>query len=240
MYFNLSNKAKSLLKKRKRRPDIEKAPAIEPPTYETPMPLHFPRHNDALKERSSDLGKEPEKFRVSFAKAKQTESYESLRRIFASLYVMQTKMRKYKWNKSSSWKPNDKNKLVDFLNTEKAAIDQDIDDLAVQIAALGFTVPGSLDELAKLSNVVQIDDIPQESTIYMRLCSDARVIMDMMQSAIELTWSSGDFDTGNLLQRLMKRRRESLATYRKRLENAEKIERALMNASSKHNMLPVS
>ncbi len=178
-----------------------------------------------------------EELRTMLADMNKSEMFETMKRVFASLYMLQAKVKRFRWNYSADWKGS--YEITDSLKLEQHALDDELDLLAKRISEMGFTVPGALLKINDLSRLQQRTQIPKEHAVYHQLATDNRTLSEMLDFAIELAWNSSDYNTTKLLRMIKKNRDASAKALLEKMETEHasdvKTELTLSSLTAQYN-----
>ena len=136
--------------------------------------------------------------------------------IIADQYILYTKTRNYHWNVTGE----------DFIQYHKlfeeqySAIDDDIDQVAERIRALGEKTPATLGEFLKSATLKEHPgEFPSAKTMITNLLTDHETIIRNLRKDIEICDDLDDVGTEDFLTQLMEKHEKTAWMLRATLEN---------------------
>lgn len=174
---------------------------------------------DMPKNPSKEYSHSEAQAQADIANARKSEIYEVMKRIFASMYVLQAKAKRFRWNHDTPW--NRTEAFANELKKEQDRLEAELDLLAGRISEMGFTVPGALLKISDLSHLQQNTSVPAESAIYHQLVTDNRTLCQLLESGIEVAWNSSDYPTTKLLRTILKLRQTSVQGFQTSLDELQ-------------------
>jgi starvation-inducible DNA-binding protein len=139
-----------------------------------------------------------------------------LSNIIADQYILYTKTRNYHWNVTGE----------DFIQYHKlfedqySALDDDIDEVAERIRALGGKTPATLGEFLKSTTLKENPgEFPLAKTMIANLLTDHETIIRNLRKDIETCDDLDDVGTEDFLTQLMEKHEKTAWMLRATLEN---------------------
>lgn len=136
--------------------------------------------------------------------------------IIADQYTLYTKTRNYHWNVTGE----------DFIQYHKlfedqySAIDEDIDEVAERIRALGGKTPATLGEFLKSTTLKEHPaKYPAAKTMIANLLADHETVIRNLRKNIESCAKLGDAGTEDFLTQLMEKHEKTAWMLRATLDN---------------------
>ena len=136
--------------------------------------------------------------------------------IIADQYTLYTKTRNYHWNVTGE----------DFIQYHKlfedqySAIDEDIDEVAERIRALGGKTPATLGEFLKSTTLKEHPaKYPAAKTMIANLLVDHETVIRNLRKSIESCAKLGDAGTEDFLTQLMEKHEKTAWMLRATLDN---------------------
>jgi len=141
---------------------------------------------------------------------------EILSRLLADEYLLYTKTRNYHWN-VVGLQFHDLHKLFEAQYEE---LDDDVDDVAERIRAVGAPSPGTLAEFVKQAHLTeQPGQVPAAKDMIAALLADHEALTRTLRSDVETTASKlGDAGTSDFLTGLMEKHEKTAWMLRAMLE----------------------
>lgn len=141
---------------------------------------------------------------------------DMLGNIVADQYILYTKTRNYHWNVIGE----------DFIQYHKlfedqySAIDEDIDEVAERIRALGGKTPATLGEFLKSTTLKEHPaKYPTAKTMIANLLADHETVIRNLRKNIESCAKLGDAGTEDFLTQLMEKHEKTAWMLRATLDN---------------------
>ena len=136
--------------------------------------------------------------------------------IIADQYILYTKTRNYHWNVIGE----------DFIQYHKlfedqySAIDEDIDEVAERIRALGGKTPATLGEFLKSTTLKEHpEEFPLAKTMIANLLTDHEIIIRNLRKDIEICDDLDDVGTEDFLTQLIEKHEKTAWMLRATLDN---------------------
>lgn len=122
--------------------------------------------------------------------------------VIADQYVLYTKTRNYHWNVTGE----DFSQYHKLFEEQYSAIDEDIDDVAERIRALGGKTIATLSEFLKSATLKEHPNkYPPAKTMIANLLSDHETVIRNLRKSVETCGKSGDVGTEDFLTQLMEK-----------------------------------
>lgn len=122
--------------------------------------------------------------------------------IIADQYVLYTKARNYHWNVTGE----DFAQYHKLFEDQYSAIDEDIDEVAERIRALGSKTPATLLEFLKSATLKEHPGkYPPAKTMIANLLADNESVIRNLRKRIEICGKAGDAGTEDFLTQLMEK-----------------------------------
>jgi starvation-inducible DNA-binding protein len=120
---------------------------------------------------------------------------QGLASILADTYVLTTKTQGFHWNvKGTHFYP-----LHKMFEEQYDALHGALDPLAERVRALGYTAPGSLQHILKLSRIKEQDKVISASHMLTELLENHEALCKSIRAAINAMDGTGDEATADLL-----------------------------------------
>ena len=157
-----------------------------------------------------------DKVNIGLAPNSRQKVIDILGSIIADQYILYTKTRNYHWNVTGE----------DFVQYHKlfedqySAIDEDIDDVAERIRALGGNTPATLSEFLKSSTLKEHPrKFPLAKTMIANLLADHETVIRNLRKDIEICDDLDDVGTEDFLTQLMEKHEKTAWMLRATLDN---------------------
>lgn len=157
-----------------------------------------------------------DKVNIGLAPKPRQKVIDILGNIIADQYILYTKTRNYHWNVTGE----------DFVQYHKlfeeqySAIDEDIDEVAERIRALGGKTPATLGEFLKSATLKEHPrKFPLAKTMIANLLTDHETVIRNLRKDIEICDDLDDVGTEDFLTQLMEKHEKTAWMLRATLDN---------------------
>lgn len=136
--------------------------------------------------------------------------------VMADQYVLYTKTRNYHWNVTGE----DFAQYHKLFEEQYSAIDEDIDDVAERIRALGGKTPATLAEFVKAATLKEHPGkYPSAKSMIANLLADHETVIRSLRKAIEICDGVDDDGTEDFLTQLMEKHEKTAWMLRATVES---------------------
>jgi len=157
-----------------------------------------------------------DKTNIGLAPNARQKVIDVLSDIIADQYVLYTKTRNYHWNVTGE----DFSQYHKLFEEQYSAIDEDIDDVAERIRALGGKTLATLSEFLKSATLKEHPGkYPPSKTMIANLLADHETIIRNLRKAIEICDDVDDDGTEDFLTQLMEKHEKTAWMLRATLDN---------------------
>ena len=157
-----------------------------------------------------------DKVNIGLAPNSRQKIINILGNIIADQYILYTKTRNYHWNVTGE----------DFIQYHKlfeeqySAIDEDIDEVAERIRALGGKTPATLGEFLKSSTLKEHPrKFPSAKAMIANLLTDHETVIRNLRKYVEVCDDLDDVGTEDFLTQLMEKHEKTAWMLRATLDN---------------------
>ena len=141
---------------------------------------------------------------------------DALGKVIADQYVLYTKTRNYHWNVTGE----DFSQYHKLFEEQYSAIDEDIDEVAERIRALGGKTPATLNEFLKSAILKEHPaEYPPAKSMIANLLADHETVIRNLRVHIEVCDDVDDVGTEDFLTQLMEKHEKTAWMLRATLEN---------------------
>jgi len=157
-----------------------------------------------------------DKINIGLAPKSRQKVIDILGNIIADQYVLYTKTRNYHWNVTGE----DFAQYHKLFEEQYSAIDEDIDDVAERIRALGGKTPATLGEFLKSAALKEHPaKYPAAKIMIANLLSDHETVIRNLRKDIEICDDVDDVGTEDFLIQLMEKHEKTAWMLRATLDN---------------------
>lgn len=136
--------------------------------------------------------------------------------VLADQYVLYTKTRNYHWNVTGE----DFAQYHELFEKQYSAIDEDIDDVAERIRALGAKTPATLSEFIKSATLKEHPGkFPYSKAMIANLLADHETVIRNLRKGIEICDDVDDDGTEDFLTQLLEKHEKTAWMLRATLES---------------------
>jgi len=136
--------------------------------------------------------------------------------VLSDQYVLYTKTRNYHWNVTGE----DFAQYHELFEKQYSAIDEDIDDVAERIRALGTKTPATLAEFVKFATLKEHPGkYPLAKTMIANLLADHETVIRSLRKGIKICYDVDDDGTEDFLTQLLEKHEKTAWMLRATLEN---------------------
>ncbi len=156
-----------------------------------------------------------DKINIGLSPKARTKVISVLSDVMADQYVLYTKTRNYHWNVTGE----DFSQYHKLFEEQYSAIDEDIDDVAERIRALGGKTPATLVEFVKAATLKEHPGkYPSAKAMIANLLADHEAVIRSLRKAIEVCDSVDDDGTEDFLTQLMEKHEKTAWMLRATIE----------------------
>lgn len=157
-----------------------------------------------------------DKANIGLAPKTRQKVIDVLNDIVADQYVLYTKTRNYHWNVTGE----DFSQYHKLFEEQYSAIDEDIDDVAERIRALGGKTRATLNEFVRASSLKeQPAKYPPAKVMIANLLADHETVIRNLRKDIEICDDVDDVGTEDFLTQLMEKHEKTAWMLRATMEN---------------------
>lgn len=157
-----------------------------------------------------------DKANLGLAPNSRQKVIDTLSDIISDQYVLYTKTRNYHWNVTGE----DFAQYHKLFEDQYSAIDQDIDDVAERIRALGGKTAGTLTEFLKSATLKEHPGkYPAAKVMIANLLADHETVIRSLRKGIDICGNAGDAGTEDFLTQLMEKHEKTAWMLRATLDN---------------------
>ncbi|MFM7797345.1 MAG: Dps family protein [Candidatus Nitrosotenuis sp.] len=157
-----------------------------------------------------------DKVNIGLAPNSRQKVVSVLTDVLADQYVLYTKTRNYHWNVTGE----DFAQYHELFEKQYSAIDEDIDDVAERIRALGAKTPATLGEFVKSATLKEHPGkFPSAKVMIANLLSDHETVIRNLRKGINICGDAGDAGTEDFLTQLIEKHEKTAWMLRATLEN---------------------
>lgn len=157
-----------------------------------------------------------DKVNIGLSPKTRTKVISVLSDVMADQYVLYTKTRNYHWNVTGE----DFAQYHKLFEEQYSAIDEDIDDVAERIRALGGKTPATLAEFVKAATLKEHPGkYPSAKAMIANLLADHETVIRSLRKAIEICDGVDDDGTEDFLTQLMEKHEKTAWMLRATVES---------------------
>ena len=157
-----------------------------------------------------------DKANIGLAPNSRQKVIETLSVILANQYILYTKTRNYHWNVTGE----DFAQYHKLFEEQYSAIDEDIDEVAERIRALGGKSPATLSEFLKSATLKEHPGkFPSAKVMIANLLTDHETVIRSLRKDIEICDDVDDDGTEDFLTQLMEKHEKIAWMLRATLDN---------------------
>jgi len=157
-----------------------------------------------------------DKVNIGLSPKARTKVISVLSDVMADQYVLYTKTRNYHWNVTGE----DFAQYHKLFEEQYSAIDEDIDDVAERIRALGGKTPATLAEFVKAATLNEHPGkYPSAKAMIANLLADHETVIRSLRKAIEICDGMDDDGTEDFLTQLMEKHEKTAWMLRATVES---------------------
>lgn len=157
-----------------------------------------------------------DKVNIGLSPKARTKVISVLSDIMADQYILYTKTRNYHWNVTGE----DFAQYHKLFEEQYSAIDEDIDDVAERIRALGGKTPATLAEFVKSAALKEHPGkYPSAKAMIANLLADHEAVIRSLRKAIEICDDMDDDGTEDFLTQLMEKHEKTAWMLRATIES---------------------
>ena len=157
-----------------------------------------------------------DKVNIGLSPKTRTKVISVLSDVMADQYVLYTKTRNYHWNVTGE----DFAQYHKLFEEQYSAIDEDIDDVAERIRALGGKTPATLAEFVKAATLNEHPGkYPSAKAMIANLLADHETVIRSLRKAIEICDGVDDDGTEDFLTQLMEKHEKTAWMLRATVES---------------------
>lgn len=157
-----------------------------------------------------------EKINIGISSKACEKVIDVLGNVIADQYVLYTKTRNYHWNVTGL----DFSQYHKLFEEQYSAIDEDIDDVAERIRALGGKTPATLNEFIKTTSLKEHPaKYPSAKIMIANLLEDHETVIRSLRKGIEICGNVNDAGTEDFLTQLMEKHEKTAWMLRATLES---------------------
>jgi starvation-inducible DNA-binding protein len=157
-----------------------------------------------------------DKANIGLTQNSRQKAIDVLGDVIADQYVLYTKTRNYHWNVTGE----DFSQYHKLFEEQYSAIDEDIDDVAERIRALGGKTPATLSEFLKSATLKEHPSkYPSAKTMIANLLADHETVIRNLRKGIEICGKADDAGTEDFLTQLMEKHEKTAWMLRATLDN---------------------
>lgn len=155
------------------------------------------------------------KINIGISDSDRSHVIKVLEQVLADEYVLYTKTRNYHWNVEGPHF-SEYHKL---FGEQYAALDDDIDQIAERIRALGAKTPSTLAEFGKRSKIEEHPGVyPDAHTMISNLVADHESIISTLRNGVNVCVEHNDAGTADFVTGLMEKHEKTAWMLRSMLE----------------------
>lgn len=156
-----------------------------------------------------------DKVNIGLSPKARTKVISVLSDVMADQYILYTKTRNYHWNVTGE----DFAQYHKLFEEQYSAIDEDIDDVAERIRALGGKTPATLVEFVKAATLMEHPGkYPSAKAMIANLLADHEAVIRSLRKAIEVCDGVDDDGTEDFLTQLMEKHEKTAWMLRATIE----------------------